>query len=125
MKAFAFNTIVFHDNAGASNNLARVALAVDLAKAGPGTENFSISDLDKVNFVLGAESLNELEIFGFSAGFDENAKMGLALVKSLGALAKTACKAVVQESVLQNLLETRTATDSQLRTQDGDCFQPT
>lgn len=125
MEAFTLNAIVFHDNAGASDNFARVALAVDLAKAGPGTKNFSISNLDKVDLVLGAESLNELEIFGFSAGFDENAKMGLALVKSLGALAKTACKTVVQESVLQNLLETKTATNSQLRTHDEDRFQPT
>lgn len=107
MEAFALYTVVLHDNAGASNDLAWIAFTIDLAKTGPGTKDLSVSDLDEVDFVFGAESLDEFEIFGFRAGLDENAKVGLALVKGLGALTKTACKTIVQESVLQNLLETR------------------
>ena len=54
--------------------------------------------------MLGAESLNKLEVLSLCAAFDEDAKMGLALVKGLGALTKSTSKTVVNESVLQNLL---------------------
>ena len=60
--------------------------------------------LDQVDFVLGTESLNKLKVLSLCAAFDEDAKMGLALVKGLGALTKSTSKTVVNESVLQNLL---------------------
>lgn len=55
--------------------------------------------------MLSAESLDELDVFCFGAGLDEHAKVSLASVKSLCALAETSGKTVVNESVLQNLLQ--------------------
>ena len=104
METFGLNTVLLHNDTAASNNLSGVTLTVDLAKTSPGSENLSISDLDEVNFVLGAEGLNELDVLGLSAGLDENAQMSLALVEGLGALAETASETVVNESVLQDLL---------------------
>ena len=54
--------------------------------------------------MLSTESLNELDVFGFRAGLDEDAKVGLAFVECLGTLTKTTSKTVVYERVLQNLL---------------------
>jgi len=55
--------------------------------------------------VLGTESLDEFDVLGFRAGFDEHAKVGLPLVESLGTLTKTASKTIMDERVLQNLLK--------------------
>ena len=104
MQALALNTVILDNNARAANDLARVALAVDLAEASPRAENLGVSNLDEVDFVLGTESLNKLKVLSLCAAFDEDAKMGLALVKGLGALTKSTSKTVVNESVLQNLL---------------------
>jgi len=57
--------------------------------------------------VLRAEGLDELDVLCFSAGLNEDAEVGLALVECLGALTETARETVVDESVLENLLETR------------------
>ena len=54
--------------------------------------------------MLGTESLNKLKVLSLCSAFNEDAKMGLALVKGLGALTKSTSKTVVNESVLQNLL---------------------
>ena len=107
METLALDTVVLDDDARASNDLAGVALTVNLAEASPGTEDLGVTDLDQVDLVLGAESLNELDVLGLSAGLDENAKVGLTLVERLGALTKTASKTVVDECVLQNLLQSR------------------
>lgn len=104
MHALALDTVVLDDNARAADDLPRVTVAVDLAETSPGAEDLGVSDLDQVDLVLGAEGLDELDVLGLSAGLDEDGKMGLALVESLGALAKTAGKSVVDEGVLQDLL---------------------
>ena len=54
--------------------------------------------------MLGAEGLNELDVLGFRARLDEDAKVGLTLVERLRALAETASETVVDEGVLQDLL---------------------
>ena len=109
VQALALLPILLDHDAGAPNDLARVALPVDLAETSPGAEDLSISDLDQVDFVLAAKSLDQLDVLGLSAGLDENAKMGLALVEGLGTLAKTTSKTIVNESVLQNLLKSEGA----------------
>ena len=93
MEALALDTVVLDNNAGAADDLAGVALTVDLAEAGPGTEDLGVTDLDEVDLVLGTESLNELDVLGLRAGLNENAKVGLTLVEGLGALAETASEA--------------------------------
>ena len=104
MEALRLDTVVLDDNARAPNDLAGVALTVDLAETSPGTEDLGVADLDEVDLVLSAEGLNELDVLGLRAGLDENAKVGLTLVEGLGTLAETASETVVNECVLQNLL---------------------
>ena len=45
--------------------------------------------------MLVAESLDELDVLGFSAGLVEDAEMGLSSVESFGALAQTSGETVV------------------------------
>ena len=104
MKTLGLNTVVLDDNARAADDLARVALTVDLAETSPGTEDLGVTDLDEVNLVLSTEGLDELDVLGLSAGLDEDAKVSLTLVESLGTLAETTSETVVNECVLQNLL---------------------
>ena len=105
VQTLALDTVVLDDDARAANDLAGVAFTVDLAKTSPGTEDLGVTDLDEVDLVLGTESLNQLDVLGLSAGLDEDAEVGLALVESLGALAETASETVVDEGVLQDLLQ--------------------
>ena len=100
----AVSTVVLDDDARAANDLAGVTLLVDFAEASPGAEDFRVSNLDEVDFVLGAESLDKFEVFCLGVGFDEDAKVSLTLVESLGTLAETTSETVVNECVLQNLL---------------------
>ena len=104
VETLAVNTVVLDDNARASNDLAGVTLPVDLAETSPGTEDLGVTDLDEVNLVLSTEGLDELDVLGLSAGLDEDAKVSLTLVESLGTLAETTSETVVNECVLQNLL---------------------
>ena len=105
MQALGLDTVVLDDDARAADDLAGVALAVDLAETSPGAEDLGVTDLDQVDLVLGAEGLNELDVLGLSAGLDEDTEVGLALVEGLGALAETASETVVDEGVLQDLLQ--------------------
>ncbi len=104
VKTLRFDTIILNDDARASNNLAGVALTVDLAETSPGAEDLGITDFDQVDLVLSAEGLNQLDVLGLSASLDENAQVGLTLVQGLSTFTETAGKAVVDEGVLQDLL---------------------
>jgi hypothetical protein len=104
VETLGLNTVVLDDDTGATNDLAGVALAVELAQTSPGTEDLRVSNLDEVDFVLGTEGLNELDVLGLSAGLDEDTEVSLALIEGLGALAEATGEAVVNESVLQDLL---------------------
>jgi hypothetical protein len=105
VEALALGSVLLDDNAAASNNLSGVALTVDLAETSPGAQDLCISNFDQVDLMLRAKSLDKFDVFRFGASLDENAQVGLTLVQGLGALAETASKAVVDESVLQHLLE--------------------
>ena len=109
MQALRLNTVVLDDDAGAADDLARVALTVDLAETSPGAEDLRVTNLDEVDLVLSAEGLDELDILGLSARLDEDAQVRLALVKGLRTLAETTSETVVNKSVLQNLLHGREA----------------
>ena len=98
-------TVVLDDNARAADDLTGVTLTVDLAETGPGTKGLGVGHLKEVDLVLVAESLDELEVLGLVAGLDENAKVGLTTVKGLGALTETTGETVVDESLLEDLLE--------------------
>ena len=104
METLRLDAVVFDDDARAADDLAGVALAVDLAETSPGAEDLRVTNLDQVDLVLRAKSLDELDVLSLSARLDEDAQVRLALVKRLRALAQTASKTVVDEGVLQNLL---------------------
>ena len=104
METLALHAVVLDDDTGAPDDLAGVALTVDLAETSPGTEDLGVTDLDQVDLVLRAECLNQLDVLGLRARLDEDAQVGLTLVQRLSTLAKTASKTVVDEGVLQNLL---------------------
>ena len=104
VQALGLDTVVLDDDARAADDLAGVALAVDLAETGPGAEDLRVTNLDEVDLVLRAKSLDELDVLGLCASLDEHAEVGLPLVERLGAFAETAREAVVLERVLQNLL---------------------
>ena len=104
MHTLTVNTKVLNNYTRAANDLPGVTLLVDFAEASPGAEDFRVSNLDEVDFVLGAESLDKFEVFRLGVGFDEDAKVSLALVQCLGALAETTSESIVDEGVLQDLL---------------------
>ena len=104
MKAFTFYTVIFHDHARTTHDLARVALLVDLAQTSPGTEDLCVTDLDQIDLVFGTQGLDQLDVLCFRTSLDENAQVGLAFVKRFGAFAKTASQTIVNERVFQDLL---------------------
>lgn len=60
-------TVVGDDNARAANDLSGLTLTVDLGETGPLTKDLGVRDLDELDTVLSAESLDELEVLGFNA----------------------------------------------------------
>ena len=94
-------------NGRAADNLAGRSLLVDLAEAGPLAELLVVVNLEQVDAVLGAESLDELGVVLLVAVAGKDNKVGLALVNGLDSLAKTTGKTVVNKGALQNLLECR------------------
>lgn len=107
MEALGLDAVVLDDDARAANDLARVALTVDLAETSPGAEDLGVANLDEVDLVLSTEGLDELDVLGLSASLDEDAQVRLALVKRLRALAETASETIMDEGVLQDLLYIR------------------
>lgn len=57
--------------------------------------------------MLGAESLDELDVLLLVARLDENAEVGLTTVKGLGALSQATGKTIVDESLLEDLLRVK------------------
>lgn len=60
------------------------------------------SPKEEANLVLGAKSLDELDILLLGAGLVQDSKVGLALVECLGTFADTAGKAIMD---LQRVLD--------------------
>lgn len=96
-------SVVPHNDTRASNNLPWVSFPVNLAKASPGTKSLGVRNLEQINLVLVAESLDELDVLLLGAGLNENTQVGLPSVQSLGALSETSRKSVVDQGLLENL----------------------
>ena len=88
-------SVILDDDARASDDLSGSSIPVDLAKADPLSESFWVTNLDEVDLVLGAESLNELGVLGLGAGLVQDAEMGLSLVEGFGALSESSSQSVV------------------------------
>jgi hypothetical protein len=114
VQSFTLSAIFLHDNTATAYNLARVALAINFAQASPGSEDLGIPDFDQVNFVLSAKRLNELDVFCLVAGLVKDAQVGLALVEGFRGFTETTGKTIMNESVLQNLLQTSVSLNSGL-----------
>lgn len=95
LEASGLGTVVGDDDARAADDLAGLALTVDLGKTGPLAKNLGVGDLDELNVVLSAEGLDKLRVLGLGDGLDENTEVSLALVEGLGGLAETTGKTVV------------------------------
>ena len=104
MQSLALSSVVLDNDARAANDLAGVALPVNLAETSPGTEDLGVTDLDQVDLVLRTEGFDEAEVLCLGTGLDEDAKVGLTLVQGLGALAETTGEAVMLERDFENLL---------------------
>ena len=104
VQALRLDTVVLDHDARAADDLAGVALTVDLAETSPGAQDLRVTDLDQVDLVLRTESFDQLDVLGLRARLNENAQMRLTLVERLRALAETASKTVMDEGVLQDLL---------------------
>jgi hypothetical protein len=74
-------------------------------KTSPFTKLLAISNLDERDLVLGAKSLDKLLVGILIAVLVENAHVGLATVESLGGLAETTSKTVVDEGVTKNAFQ--------------------
>ena len=105
VQTLAVGAKVFDDNTAAAYDLAGVSLTIDFAETSPGAQNLRVTDFDEVDLVLGAESLDELDVFGLGTGLYQDAKVSLALVQGFGALPETASETIVNECVLQDLLK--------------------
>lgn len=73
-----------------------------LTEADPFTKHLSIGNLDQGNFVLGAQSDDQLLISFLFAGLVQNAHVGLATIESLSCLSQTTGKTVVDQGDLQH-----------------------
>ena len=104
MKAFAVLTIIFDDDTGATHDLSRIALSVDLAQSRPSAQNLGVTDFDEVDLVLATKGRDQLDVLGLRACLHENAEMGLALVQRLGTFTETPSKTVMAQRDLENLL---------------------
>ena len=102
--ALALNTVLLDDDARASNHLARISLAVDLAKPSPRAENLGVADFDQVDVVVGAQRFDELGVLRLRAGIDEDAEVRLALVECLCALPQATRKPVMYQCIFKHLL---------------------
>mgnify|MGYP007076337086 CR=1 FL=1 len=105
VQALRVLAVVADDHARAANNLPGVALTVDLAKTSPSAEGLGVRDLEEVDVVLVAESLNQLDVLGLVASLAQDTEVSLAAVERLGSLTEAASKAVMDERLLQHLLE--------------------
>lgn len=96
VESLALRAVILDNNTRAADDLAGVALPVNLAQTSPSTEHLSVSDLDQVDVVLGAQRDNKLNVLGLCAGLDKDAKVRLTLVERLGSLSETTGKSVVK-----------------------------
>merc|ERR1719284_350399 len=93
------------DTGGTLDHLPGLALAVDLAQAGPLAQLHVAVNLDQGDAVLHAEGSDELLVHGFITVLGENAEQSLSLVQGLGGLTDTPGEAVSDQGLLEDLLD--------------------
>jgi hypothetical protein len=104
MTSLGVFSVLLDNNAGATNNLASVSIAVNLAETCPFSQDLRVSNLNEGNGMGGAKCLDELDILRLRASLNEHTKVGLTSIQGLCALAQTTSKTVVLKRLLQDLL---------------------
>lgn len=107
VESLALFTVVSNDDTAAADNLSGVALSVDLAETGPGSQGLGVRDLEEVDLVLVAQSLDELDVLLLRASLDQDTEVSLSSVQGLGALSQTSGETIVHKRLLENLWVTR------------------
>eukprot|EP01084_Bolivina_argentea_P062766 114750_1 len=93
------------DHARTSDHLARLALCVDLAQAGPLAELLAVLHFNERNRILRAQCSDQLGVRRLIAAFSQNAQSRLLSVQRLHGLLQATGQAVVVERRLDDLLE--------------------
>eukprot|EP00657_Telonema_sp_P-1_P001063 TRINITY_DN1230_c0_g1_i4.p1 TRINITY_DN1230_c0_g1~~TRINITY_DN1230_c0_g1_i4.p1 ORF type:complete len:220 (-),score=77.33 TRINITY_DN1230_c0_g1_i4:136-795(-) len=98
--------VVDHTDGGL-DNLGGVALGVHLTETSPLSELHLVLDPHDGHTVLGAESLDELDVGRLGAVLSKDAQLSTPLVDVLGALADSTDQAIVAQGTLHHILEGR------------------
>lgn len=98
------NTVLGDHSHAAADDLARVAVAVNLAEAAHLTQLLLVGDVHNGHVAVGAESLHQLGVVLLLDGLGQEADVGTVSIDNLGALVDAALQTVVLESVLDDLL---------------------
>jgi hypothetical protein len=98
-------TIITNDGAGTGHNLLSITILVDLAETNPLTKLLSIGNLDKLNLMFSAESLNQTHILLLLTALSEHTKMGGTTIQGLYSLTETTDKTIVVEGTAKDLTE--------------------
>ena len=104
MASLGIFSVLLDNNARTTDNLARIAIAVNLAEACPFAQDLRVSYLDKGNGMRGAKRFDELDVFCLRASLNEHTKVGLTPIQGLCALPQTTSKTVVLKRLFQDLL---------------------
>lgn len=104
MASLGIFSVLLDNNAGTTNNLASITIAVNLAKARPFAQDLCVSDLNEGNGMGGAKRFDELDVLRLRASLNEHAEVGLTPIQCFCALAQTPSKTVVLKRLLQDLL---------------------
>jgi hypothetical protein len=78
--SFGFFSEISDSNTRAANDLTGVTFTIDLAKTSPFTKLLGVSNLDQVDVVFSTEGFNQLDVFRFGTGFDENGQVSLTSI---------------------------------------------
>merc|ERR1719331_2310098 len=106
-KAGALLAVVRDADARRPDDLAGIAVLVNLAKTRPLAELLVVAHLDERHRVLSAERLHELLVRGLGAVLREEAHLRLLGVEGLGDAVKAAYDAIGDHRVLKHLLDRR------------------
>jgi hypothetical protein len=110
-----FLSIILHHNTTRPNNLASISLTIKHTKSSPLSKLLPISNLDEVNIMFGAKSLNKLIIRLRVARLGKHSKMGLTTthksvksvrdipVERFGALTETTSESVMDKGTFEDI----------------------
>ena len=94
-KAFSLLAIVGNHGAGAANNLAGLALSINLAKTSPLSQLLGLRNSNQVDALLRTQSFNELLVVRLVAVIGEDAKLSLSTLNRAACFMQTTREAIM------------------------------